>query len=191
MFTTLRVACLATLLFVTAASAQAADAYAVDPVHSSITFMISHAGISNIHGRFNDYSGTFQIDLNDPAKSTFNLSIVVASVDTANKKRDDHLLQDDYFDAKKFPNITFQSTKVKPTADGYEVTGDLTIHGVTNPVTMQFKGGLKTVEFPKGTPRVGIVTSVTVKRSAYGMKTALGPLGDDVQIEIGVEAAKQ
>ena len=87
--------------------------------------------------------------------------------------------------------MTFKSTKVKSVEGGYEVTGDLSIHGVTNPITMQLKGGVKTVEFPKGTPRVGVVTSVVVKRSEFGMKTALGSLGDAVQIEIGLEAVKQ
>lgn len=172
------------------ATARAAETYTVDPVHSSVSFMISHAGISDIHGRFNEFSGTFVIDKDDPSKSSFALDIKVESVDTNNQKRDEHLRAPDYFNVKQFPSLTFQSTKVKATDAGYEVTGDLTLHGVTKPVTLKLKGGHKVVEFPKGKPRVGVTSSVTIKRSEFGMKTALEGLGDDVQIIVGLEAAK-
>ena len=174
-----------------APAARAAETYAVDPVHSSISFGISHAGISDIHGRFNDFSGKFVIDKDDPSKSTFALDIKVASVDTNNAKRDEHLRAPDYFNAKQFPTLSFKSTKVKATDAGYEVTGDLTLHGVTKPVTLTLKGGHKVVEFPKGTPRIGVTSSVTIKRSEFDMKTELGALGDDVHIIVGLEAAKE
>ncbi len=174
-----------------APAARAAETYAVDPVHSSISFGISHAGISDIHGRFNDFSGTFVIDKDDPSKSSFALDIKVASVDTNNAKRDEHLRAPDYFNAKQFPSLSFKSTKVKATDAGYEVTGDLTLHGVTKPVTLTLKGGHKVVEFPKGTPRIGVTSSVTIKRSEFDMKTELGALGDDVHIIVGLEAAKE
>lgn len=173
------------------ATARAADSYTVDPVHSSVSFGISHAGISDIHGRFNDFSGTFVIDKDDPNKSSFALDIKVESVDTNNEKRDEHLRAPDYFNAKQFPTLSFKSTKVKATDAGYEVTGDLTLHGVTKPVTMKLKGGHKVVEFPKGTPRIGVTSSVTIKRSEFDMKTALEALGDDVHIIVGLEAAKK
>ncbi len=172
-------------------TAQAAETYTVDPVHSSVSFMISHAGISDIHGRFNDYSGTFVINKDDPSKSSFALDIKVESVDTNNAKRDEHLRAPDYFNVKQFPSLTFQSTKVKATDAGYEVTGDLTLHGVTKPVTLKLKGGHKVVEFPKGTTRVGVTSTVTIKRSEFGLTTELGALGDDVQIIVGLEAAKK
>lgn len=174
-----------------APAARAAETYAVDPVHSSISFGISHAGISDIHGRFNDFSGTFVIDKDDPSKSSFALDIKVASVDTNNAKRDEHLRAPDYFNAKQFPTLSFKSTKVKATDAGYEVTGDLTLHGVTKPVTLTLKGGHKVVEFPKGTPRIGVTSSVTIKRSEFDMKTELGALGDDVHIIVGLEAEKK
>ena len=173
-----------------APAARAAETYAVDPVHSSVSFMISHAGISDIHGRFNDFSGTFVINKDDPSKSTFALDIKVASVDTNNKLRDEHLRAPDYFNAKQFPSLSFKSTKVKATDAGYEVTGDLTLHGVTKPVTLKLKGGHKVVEI-RGTPKVGVTSSVTIKRSEFGMKTELGALGDDVHIIVGLEAAKE
>jgi polyisoprenoid-binding protein YceI len=173
------------------ATARAADSYTVDPVHSSVSFGISHAGISDIHGRFNDFSGTFVIDKEDPSKSSFALDIKVESVDTNNEKRDEHLRAPDYFNAKQFPTLSFKSTKVKPTDAGYEVTGDMTLHGVTKPVTMKLKGGHKVVEFPKGTSRVGVTSAVTIKRSEFGMTTALEALGDEVHIIVGLEAAKK
>src|SRR5262249_41074029 len=138
-------------------------------------------------GRFNDYSGKFDIE-KDPAKTSFFLSIKVDSVDTNNVKRDEHLRAPDYFNSKQFPNITFQSTKVKPVEGGFDLTGDLTIHGVTKSVSFHLKGCDKVVDF-KG-PRVGGTTSLIIKRSDFGMTTALPALGDEVHIIIGVEAAK-
>ena len=182
---------LAVLVAAAGAAAHAADAYAVDPVHSSISFKISHVGISYIHGRFDDFGGQFSIDKDDPAKSSFTLSIKVETVDTNNQKRDEHLRNADYFNAKQFPTLTFQSTAVKPVAGGYDVAGDLTLHGVTKPVTFTLKGGDKTVEFPKGMQRIGFTTTLTIKRSDFDMKASLDSLGDEIPIDIGVEAVKQ
>src|SRR6188768_89225 len=175
---------LVALCSVPSTSSRAADAYSVDPVHSSVSFGISHAGISDIHGRFNDFSGKFVIDKDDPSKSSFALDIKVESVDTNNAKRDEHLRAPDYFNAKQFPTLSFKSTKVKATDAGYEVTGDLTLHGVTKSVSMTLQGGHKVVEFPKGTPRVGVTSVVTIKRSEFGMTTELGALGDEVYIVV-------
>jgi polyisoprenoid-binding protein YceI len=190
MLKTIRGLGLAILVAACGSAARAADAYTVDPVHSSISFKISHVGISFIHGRFNDFSGTFTIDKDDPSKSSFALSVKVESVDTNNQKRDEHLRNADYFNAKQFPAMTFQSTSVKVVKGGYEATGDLTLHGVKKPVTLTLEGGDKTVEFPKGMQRIGFVTNLVIKRSDYDMKTSLDALGDDVHIDIGVEAAK-
>ncbi|MGD9720169.1 MAG: YceI family protein [Pirellulales bacterium] len=181
---------LATILMTCGAVAQAADTYKVDPVHSSISFMISHAGISNIHGRFNDFSGTITIDKDDPAKSSFALTIPIASIDTNNIKRDEHLRAPDYFNAKQFPNMTFQSTKVKAVDGGYEVTGDLSLHGVTKPVSFKLQGGDKVVEFPKGTQRIGLVSNFSIVRSDFGMTVEPKALGDEVPIVVGIEAAR-
>ena len=172
-------------------STHGAESYSVDPVHSSVSFGISHAGISNIHGRVHEFSGTFVIDKDDPSKSSFALDIKVESVDTNNAKRDEHLRAPDYFNAKQFPTLSFKSTKVKATDAGFEVTGDLTLHGVTKSVSMMLQGGHKVVEFPKGTPRVGVTSVVTIKRSEFGMTTELGALGDEVYIVVGLEAAKK
>jgi polyisoprenoid-binding protein YceI len=181
---------LATILVIGSSVARGADTYTVDPVHSSISFMISHVGISNIHGRFNDFSGKFTIDTAEPARSSFALSIPIASIDTNNVKRDAHLRAPDYFNAKQFPSMSFQSTNVKAVDGGYEVTGDLTLHGVTKPVSFTLKGGDKVVEFPKKTMRIGFVSSFSIRRSDFGVKADLKLLGDEIPILIGIEAAK-
>ena len=173
-----------------AGAVHAAETYTVDPVHSSISFMISHVGISNIHGRFNAFSGKITIDESDPSKSSFALEIPIESIDTNNVKRDEHLRAPDYFNAKQFPTMSFKSTKVKPVSGGFEVAGDLTLHGVTKPVSFTVKGGDKVVEFPKGTKRIGIVTNLAIKRSEFGVDTEPKNLGDEVPIFIGLEAAK-
>jgi polyisoprenoid-binding protein YceI len=181
---------LATTLVMCCTVARGADTYTVDPVHSSISFMISHIGISNIHGRFNDFSGKITIDKADPAKSSFALSIPIKSIDTNNVKRDEHLRAPDYFNVKQFPTMSFQSTSVKAVDGGYEVTGDLTLHGVTKPITFTLKGGDKVVEFPKRTMRIGLVSTLSIRRSEFGVTAALKSLGDEIPISIGLEAAK-
>jgi polyisoprenoid-binding protein YceI len=181
----------AVVLVMFSSAARAADTFTVDPVHSSISFMIPHQEISYIHGRFNQFSGKFVIDRADPSKSSFTLSIKVESVDTNNAKRDEHLRAPDYFNAKQFPDMVFESKSVKPIDGGYEVAGELTLHGVTKDLTLVLKGGDKVVEFPKGTQRIGVVTTPVIKRSDFGMKAELPKsLGDEVTINIGIEAAK-
>src|SRR5205814_1693310 len=109
-----------------AAPALAADDYALDAMHAAVTFKISHLGLSWTFGRFNDVSGGFTLDRDDPGKSSFALAIKTESVDTNNPKRDEHLRSPDFFNAKQFPVITFKSTTVKPIADGFEVAGEFT-----------------------------------------------------------------
>ena len=190
MTATIRRITLVTILVACGTVTRGAETYTVDPVHSSISFMISHVGISNIHGRFNAFSGTIPIDQADPAKSSFALSIPIESIDTNNVKRDEHLRAPDYFNAKQFPTMSFQSTKVAAVDGGYDVTGDLTLHGVTKPVSFTLKGGDKVVEFPKGTKRIGLVSTLSIRRSDFGVNAEPKGLGDEVPIFIGIEAAK-
>ncbi|MFM8892381.1 MAG: YceI family protein [Planctomycetia bacterium] len=173
-------ACAAVLL---ALPAVAADEYAYDGVHSSVGFKARFLDISWIQGRFNDVSGKFIIDRDDPSKSSFTLSIKVDSVDTANAARDEHLRQPDYFDTKQFPTIDFKSTKVKGVQGGYEVTGDFTMHGVTKPVTFMFLGGREITAM--GKKRVGFAAELKLKRSDFNFdKTAIGNIGDEALIVI-------
>jgi polyisoprenoid-binding protein YceI len=168
----------------------AADEYAYDLVHSSVTFKARHLDISWIHGRFNDVDGKFSIDRENPSKSTFHLVIKTDSVDTANKARDEHLRQPDYFDTKQFPTIEFKSTSTKAVEGGYEVTGDFTMHGVTKKITFVLKGG-KEHQF-KDIKRVAFSTELTLKRSDFGFdKNAIGPIGDEAIILIDCEGMRK
>jgi polyisoprenoid-binding protein YceI len=171
-------------------TASAADEYDYDLVHSSVSFKARHLDISWIHGRFNDVAGKFSLDREDPTKSTFALTIKADSVDTANKARDEHLRQPDYFDTKQYPTIDFKSTSTKAIEGGYEVTGDFTMHGTTQMIILVLKGG-KEHDF-KGTKRVAFSTELALKRSDYGFdKKAIGPIGDKALIMIDCEGVRK
>ncbi len=170
--------------------AAAADEFAYDGVHSSISFKARHLDISWIHGRFNEADGKFTIDRETPANSTFTLTIKADSIDTANVKRDEHLRQPDYFDTKQFPNITFKSKSVKAIDGGYEVKGDFTMHGKTKEVTLVMKGG-KEHDF-KGTKRVAFSTELALKRSDFGFDPGqIGAIGDEALIMIDCEGVRK
>jgi polyisoprenoid-binding protein YceI len=181
---------LALALFSVAALPAVATDYKVDGVHSSLSFKAQHAGISWVHGRFNDVSGTFTIDKDDPSKSSFELSVKAESVDTNNKGRDGHLRGPDFFNVKQFPTLTFKSTSVKAVDSGYEVTGDLTMHGETKPISFTLKGG-KEVQFPPGTSRTGFATDLSLKRSDFGMNKMIPMIGDEVLISVGLEGTQK
>jgi polyisoprenoid-binding protein YceI len=171
----------------------AADKYELDPVHTAVTFKIAHLGLSWTHGRFNDVTGNFVIDTADPALSSFTFSVKSSSVDTGNSKRDEHLRSPDFFNVKQFPVLTFKSTSVKPAQGGYDVTGDLTMHGETRSISFTFSGG-RTTDFPPGTRRTGYSTQLKLKRSEFGMdkdrSTMPGAIGDEVYVAISFEGVK-
>jgi len=186
--------CAMTLVAATVAigdqTARAADDYDYDLVHSSVSFKARHLDISWIHGRFNEVSGKFSLDRENPAKSTFALTIQTASVDTANKARDAHLRQPDYFDTKQYPTIEFRSTSTKVIKGGFEVTGNFTMHGTTKKVTLTLMGG-KEHDFGK-VKRVAFSTELALKRSDYGFdKNAIGPIGDKALIMIDCEGVRK
>jgi polyisoprenoid-binding protein YceI len=183
----LRVSVLVAII-VAAVPALAADDYTVDPAHAGVTFRISHVGLSWIPGRFNVFSGSFAIDP-DPSKCSFTLNIKTDSIDTNNAARDKHLRSGDFFNVNQFSTIAFQSTSVKPIKDGYEVSGNLTMHGVTKSITFPLLGGRKT-EFPKGVERTGYSTELILKRSEFGIDKFLEMLGDDVHIGVSFEGTK-
>jgi polyisoprenoid-binding protein YceI len=169
-----------------------ADDYKIDAVHSGVTFKIMHASVGYVYGRFNEFSGEFAVDSSDAAKCSFAMNIKTGSVDTNNKGRDDHLRSPALFNASQFPTMTFKSTSVKAISDGFEVTGDFTMHDVTKPVTFELHGG-KTAEFPKGHPRTGFWTDFVLKRSDFNLGTGMpaGALGDDVHVSISFEGTKK
>jgi polyisoprenoid-binding protein YceI len=170
-------------------TAAIADDYTIDPIHSSVSFKISHLGLSYVHGRFNTFSGTFRIDSSDPGNSSFKLDIKSQSVDTNNYVRDGHLRGPDFFNAKQYGSISFKSSSVKPVDGGYEVSGDLTLRGETKPVTFTLKGG-KTAEF-QGATRTGYSSDFVIKRSDFGVGKPGPMLGDEVEVSIGFEGIKK
>ncbi|TWU06415.1 YceI family protein [Stieleria varia] len=168
----------------------AADVYDYDGVHSSVSFKARHLDISWIHGRFNEVSGKFSLDREEPSKSTFSLTIQADSVDTANEARDKHLRQPDYFDTKQYPTIEFQSTSTKAIDGGYEVTGDFTMHGTTKQITLVLMGGKEHVF--KDVKRVAFSTELSLKRSDFGFDPkAIGPIGDKALILIDCEGVRK
>ena len=168
--------------------------YKVDADHSGVNFTIRHF-VSNVPGLFKDYEGTVVYDKDNPAGSKVEFTVQAASIDTGNADRDKHLRSADFFDVEKFPTLSFASTQVKAQdKDTLEVTGDLTMHGVTKKVTIpvDFLGTAKT---PNG-EKAGFETRFTVNRKDYGIiwnrVMDTGPvLGEDVKVTISVETDRQ
>jgi len=176
-----------------AAQAPAADTYKIDPVHSTAIFRISHLGSSFVYGRFDDVGGTFTVDEQKPQDVMFDVSIKADSIDTNNAARDKHLKSADFFSVNEFPTLTFKSTEVKSAGDKkYDVTGDLTIHGVTKsvPATVEFVGTADGTPMKMGF-RAGYEAHLTIKRSDFGMDKMVGPVGDEVKIIVSVEGVRQ
>jgi polyisoprenoid-binding protein YceI len=167
-----------------------ADTFKIDPVHSSIVFSIKHLGVTDFYGRFNDVSGTIVFDKADPSKSSVEVSIPVESIDTKNGKRDQHLRSPDFFNAKQFPMIVFKSKSVEGSGDTYKATGDLLLHGVTKPLTLEIKRGPDGPGM-EGEVRGGGETRFTIKRSDFGMNFMQGGLGDQVTVLLSIEGVKQ
>ncbi len=182
-------ACIFSVL-ATSSPAIAADQYALDPAHAAVVFRIEHLGMSYTYGRFNHVQGKTTVDAQNPSASSFSLTIKSDSIDTGLKKRDDHLRSPDFFNVKQFPVITFQSTAVHATDDGYRVTGDLLLHGVTKSVTVELTK-MGQGDDPWGNYRIGFATELTIKRSDFGMTNMPEAVGDDVHLMISFEGLRQ
>jgi polyisoprenoid-binding protein YceI len=172
------------------ASGAQADEYVVDSAHAAVTFKVSHIGLSWTHGRFKDISGSFVIDPAKPAASEFEIIASANSLDTDNAKRDEHLRSPDFFNTKQFPKLSFKSTAVRAVRGGYEVTGDLTLHGQKKSITVLMTGG-RTAEFPKGVHRIGYSADFKIKRSDFGMDKMAEAIGDEVVVSVSFEGTKQ
>jgi len=180
-----------TLVFVSAAPASVrAQEYVLDPTHAQATFQVSHLGLSWTSGRFKDVTGTFAIDPANPSRTRFAVTAKADSVDTDNAKRDEHLRSPDFFDTRQFPALGFQSTAVRAVDGGYQVMGELTLHGVTKPITLNLHGG-KTAEFPKGVHRTGFSGEFKIKRSEFGMDKMLEAIGDEVHVTVSFEGIRK
>ena len=169
--------------------------YTIDPTHSRIGFVARHAMVTKVRGSFNEFSGTGHLDAANPANSSLQLTIQAASIDTRNADRDGHLRSNDFFDMENHPLITFVSTSVAATGDEFSVTGDLTIKGVTKPVTVVFEYTGTAVD-PFGNTRLGLEGSTTVNRKDWGItwNAALDAggvlVGEKVTLEFEVSAIR-
>jgi polyisoprenoid-binding protein YceI len=175
--------------------AYAAPAWEIDTTHSTVTFTVRHF-FTNVTGNFNEITGAIHYDPADPAATTAEITIPVASVDTRNQKRDSHLQSPDFFDGANHPNLTFKSTKVTTEGDKLKVAGDLTMRGVTKPVVFDVEV-LGVGPDPRVGQRAGFVARATVNRLdwniAWNNKLDNGSfvLGDDVKIEINIGAIQK
>lgn len=186
-FSLLMIAFLSTTTF-------AQTTWKVDPAHTQVSFGITHMGISEVEGRFNKFDGSIVASKDDFSDAKYQMTIEVPSIDTGIEMRDNHLKNADFFDAEKYPKMTFKSTSSKKVGNNkYKVTGDLSFHGVTKPVTLDvwYRG---TVENPQnGDVISGFAISGEVKRSDFN----LGPdfpeavLSDTVVLDIDGEFKKQ
>jgi polyisoprenoid-binding protein YceI len=175
------------------AAAAQPGVFKVDPVHSSVAFSIRHF-VSQVVGRFKDFAGTIRYDPQHPADSSVQFTVQAASIDTDNEARDKDLRSEHFFDVEKFPTLSFTSTKVTPKgANAFDVTGNLTIHGVTKAVTIPATLG-GTLKSADGTQKAGFESVFTINRLDYGVRWNRAIegggtiLGDDVHVTILVEA---
>ena len=171
--------------------------YSIDPAHSQVDFGIKHMGISTVHGRFAIKDGNVDLDPQNVTESAVTATIDVSSVDTGVAQRDTHLRSPDFFDTAKFPTATFKSTRITKTGDGYDVIGDLNLHGVTKPVTLHMEPPSKDQIGMDKMPHRGFTATTTLHRKDFGLtwngtlQSGDAMLGDDVKMEFDIEAAKK
>ncbi|MES9521712.1 YceI family protein [Streptomyces capoamus] len=171
--------------------------YTIDPAHSSIGFVARHAMVTNVKGGFHDFTGTLHLDGADPAASTATLDVQMASLDTGNADRDGHLKSADFFKIDEFPAMTFRSTKAEALGgDAYRITGDLSLLGVTKPLTidLEFNGS---AQDPFGNERVGFEGKAEILRSEWGLtwnaalETGGVLISDKIKLVFDISAIKQ
>lgn len=170
--------------------------YTIDPAHTRIGFQARHAMVTKVRGQFLDFEGGFHLDPSNPDESSAHLTIQAKSLTTGNKQRDEHLRSNDFFAMEQYPEIKFNSTKVEKTDDeNLRLTGDLTIRGVTRPVTVDFEYLGAAVD-PWGNLRIGFEGKTTINRKDWGVNwnAALEAGGvlvsEKVTIELDVSATK-
>lgn len=170
--------------------------YTLDQDHTRIGFVARHAMVTKVRGSFNEFSGTATLDGEDPSKSAAELTIQAASIDTRNDDRDGHLRSNDFLAMEQYPEITFRTTRIAPTGeDNFDVTGDLTIKGVTQSVTVPFSFEGQVTD-PFGNVRVGFDGSVVINRKDFditwnaALETGGVLVSDKVTLELEVSAIK-
>jgi polyisoprenoid-binding protein YceI len=185
------------LLAALAAPAFAQSSWEIDPAHSNVQFGVRHMMISTVHGKFTKFTATATGDEKDAAHAGVQASIDAASIDTGDEKRDAHLKTADFFDAEKFPTITFKSTKVEAAGDRrFKLHGDLTMHGVTKPVVLDVEATPE-VKGMRGETRAGARATTKINRKDFGISWSKSMdgggvvVGDEVEVTIDVEAVKK
>ena len=174
-----------------ATTAAADGAFAVDKTHSTVVFRVQRTGGAPFYGVFGEIDGTFNLNHEDPTKSTIDVTIPVASVNSNNAGRDKHLKAADFFSAEEFPNATFKATKFTKTGEKqYDVAGDFTLRGTTKPITIKVK---ETGAGPArgGGNAVGLDVQFSFKRSEFGMNYGLTSLSDDITLMVGLEGVQK
>ena len=169
--------------------------YGIDPAHTRLGFVARHAMVTKVRGAFTEFSGTAHVDTADPSRSSVSITIVANSITTGQQQRDDHLRSGDFFDSEQHPEITFLSTSVDRDGDEWTVTGDLTIRGVTRPVSVLFEhtGSAKD---PYGNVRIGFEGEATINRKDWGLtwnaalETGGVMVSDKIKLEFDVSAVK-
>ncbi len=178
-------------LALTLTAAAQTETWQLDPPHSAAQFSVRHMGISTIRGTFTKVSGTVQYDPSDPAKSSIDVTIDAASVDSRVEMRDNDLRSDHYLDVQKYPTLTFKSKRVESAGPGkLKATGDLTIHGVTKEVVLNIDGPSQPMKDPRGKMHMGASASTTINRTEFGITGSQGMIGNDITITIDVEMVK-
>jgi polyisoprenoid-binding protein YceI len=182
----------------TASQSTKSTQWQIDPAHSAAHFSVRHLMISNVRGEFTKLSGSALLDPADPAKSSVEITIEAASVNTREPQRDEHLRSADFFDVANHPTLTFRSKRVEALgAENFKLTGDLTIRGVTKEVTFDVEGPTAPVKDPWGNIRAGVAASAKINRKDFGVAfsalTETGGIvvGDEVKITVEAELIQQ
>jgi polyisoprenoid-binding protein YceI len=181
----------------TTATPAATTTWKIDPAHSRAEFKVKHMMISNVKGSFSRLSGTLTEDTQDPTRSQVEATIEIGSISTGDEQRDAHLKSADFFDQEQYAQMVFKSTRVEKKGEGeYAVTGDLTLHGVTKPVTFAVEGPSAPGKDPWGNTRIGLSATTKINRKDFGLtwnaalETGGILVGEDVQISLDVQFIK-
>jgi polyisoprenoid-binding protein YceI len=178
---------IAALAMAASAAAQVGN-WQIDPAHSSAQFSVRHLGVSTVRGAFMKVSGSAKYDAADPSKGSLDATIEATSVDTRVEMRDNDLRSPNFLDAAKYPTITFHSKQTKAAGAGkLQITGDLTIHGVTKEVVLDVDGPTAPIKDPWGNQRFGASATTKIKRQDFGVNGAPGIVGDEITITIDAE----
>jgi len=168
--------------------------YAIDPSHSRLGFVARHAMVTKVRGSFNEFDGTATIDGDNPSNSSVHVTIQVASIDTRNQQRDDHIRTNDFLDVEKYPQITFSSTSIAHVGgNDFEVTGDLTIKDVTKPIAIEFEEN-GSARDPFGNLRIGFEGKSVLNRKDWGLtwnaalETGGFLVSDKIKLEFDISA---